>query len=101
MVVFSTLLIPTSCLKNKENADQAEADFEITKLIREEFFKENISVELHVETKDLRVSLMGAARHSEEKDKAFKIAESTKVVIEGKEYRVKNSDASYLGIKGQ
>lgn len=101
MVIFSTLLIPTGCHKNKDNANQAQADFEITKAIREEFFKENISVEVHVETKDLRVNLTGAARSSEEKEKAVKIAESTKVVMEGKEYGVKNVDASKLGIKGQ
>jgi osmotically-inducible protein OsmY len=100
MVIFSTLLMPTGCRKNKDNVNHAQADFEITKAIREEFFKENISIEVHVETKDLTVSLTGAARSSEEKEKAVKIAESTKVVIDGKEYGVKNVDASKLEIKG-
>lgn len=101
MVIFSTLLIPTGCRKNKDNVNQAQADFEITRAIREEFFKENISVEVRVETIDLRVGLTGAARSREEKEKAVKIAESTKVVIEGKEYGVKSVDASKLEIKGQ
>jgi osmotically-inducible protein OsmY len=101
MVVFSSLLIPTGCRKNKDNVNQAQADFEITKAIREEFFKENISVEVHVETKDLRVILTGAARSSEEKEEAIKIAENTKVLIEGKEYVVKNLDASKLEIRSQ
>lgn len=101
MVIFSTLLIPTGCRKNKENANHAQADFEITKAIREEFFKENISVEVHVETRDLMVSLTGTAGSSEEKEKAVKIAESTKVMVDGKEYGVKNVDASKLKIKGQ
>lgn len=101
MVIFSTLLIPTGCRKNKDSVNQAQADFEITKAIREEFFKENVSVEVHVETIDLRVGLTGVARSREEKEKAVKIAESTKVVIEGKEYGVKSVDASKLEIKGQ
>lgn len=101
MVIFSTLLIPTGCHRNKDNVNQAHADFEITKAIREEFFKENISVELHVETKDLNVSLTGRAQSSDEKEKAIKIAENTKVVIDGKEYRIKNVDASRLEIKGR
>jgi osmotically-inducible protein OsmY len=101
MVIFSTLLIPTGCHKSKDNVNQAQADFEITKAIREEFFKENISIEVHVETRDLSVSLTGTVRSGEEKEKAVKIAESTKVVIDGKEYGVKNVDASRLEIKGQ
>lgn len=101
MVIFSTLLIPTGCRKNKENVNHAQADFEITKAIREEFFKENISVEVHVETRDLMVSLTGTAGSSEEKEKAVKIAESTKVIVDGNKYGVKNVDASKLKIKGQ
>ncbi len=46
MVIFSTLLIPIGCRKNKENANHAQVDFEITKAIREEFFKENISYQI-------------------------------------------------------
>ncbi len=101
IVILPILLMSAGCRKSRDNFNQAQADFEITKAIREEFFKEKISVGIEVETKDSRVILTGAARSSEEKEKAIKIAENTKVLIEGKEYVVKNLDASKLEIRDQ
>jgi hypothetical protein len=101
IITLPTLLMFTSC-PNKNNIDsvnQAQVDFEITSTIKEEFVEQNISIEIQVRTEGSKVTLTGTARSNEEKEKAVGIAENTKVAVEGKEYRVKEVDASRLEIK--